>query len=82
MSERGLAGRLAVLQRGGRGKSTRAPLRSLVRNILALADSLPVLLLLTRSWVLWDGGMEQPLLQEGLAEGKQAEYPLARVLGS
>lgn len=81
MSERGLAGRLAVLQRGGRGKSTRTPLRSLVRNILDLADGLPVLLL-TRSWVLWDGGMEQPLLQEGLAEGKQVEYPLARLLGS
>lgn len=35
--------------------------------------------------VLWDRGSEQPLLQEGLfgmAEGKQMEYFLARLLES
>lgn len=35
--------------------------------------------------MLWDRGSEQPLLQEGLfgmAEGKQMEYFLARLLES
>lgn len=47
-----------------------------------LPTASPCVLLLTGSWVLWDGGMEQPLLQQGLAEGKQVEYPLARLLES